>query len=178
MTHDLAPLWSTRLRFPSAVPAHIEGTIEGMAACPRDVYTAKIPQAMNLYRNIEKGAIWPMRMASRPLTVTGCLRVLCTLETFSRIARLPAVEMLDGNYWLSPKGPDGTRAVRRRDRLPVMTLDALSQLSGFSKELVQVLLQPLTRDGAVRLVTLPDGRSAVALNSGYMNEEEVRRFYA
>lgn len=178
VTHEIATLWSRHLRFPSEVPTHIEGTIDGMAARPGDIYTAKIPEAMNLYRNIERGAIWPMRMASRPLTVTGCLRALCTLATFSRIARLPGVEMRDGNFWLRPKGPDGTRAVRRRDRFPVMTIEALAYLSGFSKELLQVLLQPLVRDGAVRLVTLPGDRPAVALNAGFTNDDEVRRFFA
>lgn len=178
VTHEIAALWTRYMRFPTSVPAHVEGTVEGMMARAGNIYTAKIPQAMNLYRNIEKGAIWPMRMPARSLSVTDCLGVICTLATFSRVARLPGVDMLDGRFWLSPKLPDGTRAVRRRDRLPVMTLEALGGLSGFSEELLEVLLQPLVRDGAVRMVDLPDGRRSVALNPGFANDEDVRRYYA
>lgn len=178
VTHEISALWTRHLRFPSDVPAHIEGTVEGMTARYGEIYTAKIPQAMSLYRNIEKGAIWPMRMPAKALSVTDCLRVICTLTTFSRIARLPGVEMLNGSFWLRPMMPDGTRALRRRDRLPVMTISALAQLSGFSEELLDVLLQPLVRDGAIRLVTLPDERRALALNMGYANDDLVRRYFA
>jgi hypothetical protein len=140
-----------------------------------DIYTSRLPYTSHLYGAIATGGVSLLRGGESGIGLSDVLDTLLLISLHQRIARSGAGLLLPPAFWVRVDLGEG--GVSPRVPRPVLSFEQLSLLAGRSEDALRVIVAPLMRDGALRMVPSKGSGEGVMLADGHVDDVTARLFY-
>jgi len=148
--------------------------VDMVTAHSSDIFTARLSQTRSFFNAIRDRRVSVISGPAMALDFGAAIDILTIIVTHGRLARTAAAEMRAPGYWIAARRQHVSPQSFHRD--PVMPIEHLTTITGFSDLQLRTLLKPLSQDNAVQLVRNTEGVLGVVMVEGISDDAQARRF--
>ena len=155
--------------------AKFEHMVDMVSASVEDIYTAYLPKTRHFFASVKEGQVKLLAVHGRAPDFACAVDLLAVAVTHTRIARTGVAEMRSPGYWIA--ADDREPGLLSFGHDPVFPVAHLGTITGFDDLQLRMILSPLVRDNAIRVVRSDEGVVGVVTRPRIANDGLSRRFF-